>query len=79
MHRILCDRRPPEAIRDRIGTRGISIVMPQMQLHWLGQVERMGNENWVGKCSLEINSAERPERPSKIWWNQVVQCDLLAL
>lgn len=69
-----------EEIRDRIGTRGISIVMPQMQLQWLGQVEGMGNENWVGKCrSLEINSAARPERPSTIWWNQVVQGDLLAL
>ena len=53
--------------------------MWQMHFKWFGQVERMGNENWVRKCkSLEINGVAGTERPRKTW-KQVGQGDALAL
>ena len=43
-------------MRVRLGIKDISTVMQQTHFIWFGHLERMDNENWVGKyISLEID------------------------
>ena len=49
----------------RLGVKDVSTVMQQTHLTWFGHLERMGNENWVGKCrSLETDGAVGRGRPN---------------
>ena len=75
----LSDRLPSKEVRDLLRIKDTSTVMRQTRLRWFGHVERMDNENLVGKCiSLETDGSAGRGIPRKTW-NQVVQCDLLAL
>ena len=45
----------------------ISVVMQQMHLRWLGDIERMKNENWISKCrSLVIDLAAEMGRSLRL-------------
>ena len=75
----LSDRRPSEELRNRLGIESISCVMRQMRLRWFGHIERMDNNNWVGKCrSFEVDGARGRGRPRKTW-EQVIHGNLRKL